>query len=76
VFGLRSARREHALIFATSVFKGIAKDRHSVEALVIVDVLGEGNHVGTEPSRVERYGAEAVAKDAAKEIRLGGSFGG
>ena len=38
---------------ASSVFQGIAEDRHPIKSAVVVDGLGEGYNGGTEPCRMK-----------------------
>src|SRR5262249_22037076 len=56
---------------AARVFEGIRQDRQSVEGPILVDGLGEGDHVGRDPAGVDADRVEGVAEDVTDQAAKG-----
>ena len=49
-------------VVAPSILERVREDRHPVEGLLFVDSLGECEDIRSEPSRIDRHGAERIAE--------------
>jgi hypothetical protein len=54
---------QHVLGIATGFFERISENRHPLESLLVVDLLGNGFHCGREPGRVKGDRSKGVAED-------------
>jgi hypothetical protein len=55
---------------AARFFERIGKNGHPLESPVVVDLLGKGFHVGSEPPWVESHGTKGVAEDAPENLDM------
>ena len=58
-----SAVDQDAPMVASRLLQGIGQLRHPVESSVVVDSLGQFNHGGRQPRRLDGEGLEGVAED-------------
>jgi len=57
-------------IVAACFFQGIGKGRKADEGPVVVDLLGQMDHLGGEPGGVEGDGVEGIADDVTDQSHL------